>query len=193
VARTVGAAEAKARLGALLGGVFYRGERYIIERRGHPVAALVPVHELAQQTADDARFNAFLTLVGGWSDVDDAEIDAVVSDIYAARASDHGRTVSLGQYSRDDRERRRKRVRTMTEQPTSLLVRGDQPLVGVVVHEGDQEFTRYSTDDGAADVAGIERALALAGAWADLDWDEAEAELDRIRHESQPTPPITDL
>jgi hypothetical protein len=35
--------------------------------------------------------------------------------------------------------------------------------------------------------------LALAGAWADLDWEEAEAELDRIRHESQPTPPITDL
>ena len=85
----------------------------------------------------------------------------------------------------------------MTEHPTSWLVRGDQPLVGVVIHEGDQEMVRYSTEDGdgnqAADQAGIERALSLAGAWADLDWEEAEAELDRIRHESQPTAPITDL
>jgi hypothetical protein len=30
----------------------------------------------------------------------------------------------------------------------------------------------------------------LAGAWADLDWEEALDELDRIRHESDPTPPI---
>jgi hypothetical protein len=37
------------------------------------------------------------------------------------------------------------------------------------------------------------RARALAGAWADLDWEEAHDELDRIRHESDPTPPIDDL
>ena len=37
------------------------------------------------------------------------------------------------------------------------------------------------------------RLTVLAGAWSDLDWDEAEKELDRIRHESNPTPPITDL
>jgi hypothetical protein len=33
----------------------------------------------------------------------------------------------------------------------------------------------------------------LAGAWADLGWEEALDELDRIRHESQPTPPIDDV
>jgi type I restriction enzyme, R subunit len=38
--------------------------------------------------------------------------------------------------------------------------------------------------------AGVQEALALAGAWRDLDWDEAERKLDRIRHESEPTPPI---
>ena len=41
--------------------------------------------------------------------------------------------------------------------------------------------------------ASIQDALDLARAWADLDWGEAEAELDRIRHQSNPTPPMTDL
>jgi hypothetical protein len=43
---------------------------------------------------------------------------------------------------------------------------------------------------GAVRTAAIANALALAGAWRDLDWDEAMKELDRIRHESTPTPPI---
>jgi hypothetical protein len=36
----------------------------------------------------------------------------------------------------------------------------------------------------------IEETLALAGSWSDLDWDTMEEELDRIRHESKPTPPF---
>ena len=35
----------------------------------------------------------------------------------------------------------------------------------------------------------VQDALALAGAWSDLKDDEFEA-LDRIRHESKPTPPV---
>jgi hypothetical protein len=34
----------------------------------------------------------------------------------------------------------------------------------------------------------IKETLALAGAWGERDWEEVEAELDRIRHESTPTP-----
>ena len=37
----------------------------------------------------------------------------------------------------------------------------------------------------------LEATLALAGSWKDLDWNEMEAELDRIRHHSKPTPPLT--
>ena len=40
---------------------------------------------------------------------------------------------------------------------------------------------------------GIQRALDLAGAWSDLDWDTMAAALDRIRHESEPTPMIDEL
>lgn len=36
----------------------------------------------------------------------------------------------------------------------------------------------------------IEAALATAGGFSDMDYDQAIEELDRIRHESKPTPPI---
>ena len=39
----------------------------------------------------------------------------------------------------------------------------------------------------------VQDALNAIGAWSDLDWEEALAELDRIRHESKPTPPIDEL
>ncbi len=40
---------------------------------------------------------------------------------------------------------------------------------------------------------GIRDVLALAGAWADLPSEHLEEELDRIRHEGKPTPPIEAL
>jgi hypothetical protein len=36
----------------------------------------------------------------------------------------------------------------------------------------------------------VQDALSLAGAWSHLDWDDMVDALDRIRHESKPTPPI---
>lgn len=46
----------------------------------------------------------------------------------------------------------------------------------------------YFTDEDDADQlttdAAVEAALSLAGAWSDVSWDELEAGLDRIRHES---------
>lgn len=73
----------------------------------------------------------------------------------------------------------------------------DQPLIAIIFEEDGQEIVRYFTDEAEADAAlpseSVQAALDLAGAWSHLDWEEVEAELDRIRHASQPTPPITDL
>lgn len=33
-------------------------------------------------------------------------------------------------------------------------------------------------------------ALDLLGAWSDIPWERMDTELDRIRHENEPTPPI---
>jgi hypothetical protein len=76
----------------------------------------------------------------------------------------------------------------------SLEARPDQPLIGVIVQQDGQEVVRYFVDEATADAAlpdeAVHGALALAGAWSDLDFDEMLDALDRIRHESTPTPPI---
>jgi hypothetical protein len=70
-----------------------------------------------------------------------------------------------------------------------------QPLIGVMTEEQGHEVVRYFTQEQDADRVLSEdttqAALALAGAWSDLAWDELEQALDRIRHESQPTPPLS--
>ncbi len=76
-----------------------------------------------------------------------------------------------------------------------LMARGNLPLIGVFRQEKGREIVHCFSDEAEADEAsslrGIREALSLAGAWSDLNWDEVEKELYRIRHESQPTPPIS--
>jgi hypothetical protein len=70
-----------------------------------------------------------------------------------------------------------------------------EPLIALVLEENGREVTRYFTDDAAADAAlpaeSIQDALALAGAWSGLDWDEMIDALDQIRHQTPPSPPLT--
>jgi hypothetical protein len=77
---------------------------------------------------------------------------------------------------------------------TSLQSDPGQPLIGVIAEEQGQEVVRYFTEEQEADKMMLpsitEEALALAGAWSDLEWDELEKALDSIRHESRPTPPL---
>jgi hypothetical protein len=79
----------------------------------------------------------------------------------------------------------------------SLSVRSDQPLIGIIGEAHGEEVVYYFTEEEAtaavATPESIQDALNLAGAWRDLDWEEAAAALDRIRHQSQPTPPIEQL
>jgi hypothetical protein len=78
--------------------------------------------------------------------------------------------------------------------PTSFDVAYDQPLIGIPLEENGRKVVRYFTDDAEADKALAMRhrrdVRHLAGAWKDLNWEAAADELDRIRHESKPTPPI---
>lgn len=66
-----------------------------------------------------------------------------------------------------------------------------------IVPREDGAGERYFFSDAEMDAAMtpdvIARALALAGAWSDLDWEETASALDRIRHASTPTPPLDDL
>ena len=79
----------------------------------------------------------------------------------------------------------------------SMIVPDDRPLIGVFERQNGRDVVRYFADEDAADAAipqtATQAALAVIGAWSDLDWDEAIDALDRIRHEGKPTPPIDDL
>jgi hypothetical protein len=78
--------------------------------------------------------------------------------------------------------------------PESFIVRADQPLVGVIVHQNGTEMVRYTAGEPVSDrpsrQRSIQHALDLAGAWSDLAFDEIIDPLERIRHESKPTSPI---
>ena len=80
-----------------------------------------------------------------------------------------------------------------------LTTRASQPLIGIPVQEGREEVVRYFTSDEDVDRAlsedtmNVQRALSAIGAWAYLDDEDGPDildELDRVRHESKPTPPF---
>lgn len=75
-----------------------------------------------------------------------------------------------------------------------LVVRAGEPLIGIPDEIDGADVTRYVASDEDADAAmsedSLRDALSLAGAWSHLDWEETLGELERIRRESTPTPPI---
>jgi prevent-host-death family protein len=62
----IGVAEAKRRFADVLGTVRYQGERYVVERNGTPMAALVPLSELSDAVEPEQA--GFLALVGAFED-----------------------------------------------------------------------------------------------------------------------------
>ena len=81
-----------------------------------------------------------------------------------------------------------------TRPAAGMSVGYDQPLIAVPGRENGRDVVRYFASEADADAAlsdgAVQDALSLAGAWSDLDWDETIDALDRLRHESVPTPPI---
>jgi len=63
----ISVADAKRRFADVLGTVRYQGERYVVERNGTPMAALVPLSDLPESSAEKRR-PGFLALVGAFAD-----------------------------------------------------------------------------------------------------------------------------
>jgi len=86
---------------------------------------------------------------------------------------------------------------TQPEPVHSLSARLDQPLIAVVVEENGGDVIKYFVADEEADayVKATQRGSveSLAGAWSHMDEDDVLDSLERIRHESRPTPPLADL
>ena len=80
VPKSINVADVKRRFADVLGAVRYRGECYIVERNGTPMAALVPLSDLPAAPRQPPA--GFLALVGAFDDAPEFA-DAVAS---AARA-----------------------------------------------------------------------------------------------------------
>jgi prevent-host-death family protein len=63
----ISVADAKRRFADVLGAVRYQGERFVVERNGTPMAALVPLTDLPESPAGERR-PGFLALVGAFQD-----------------------------------------------------------------------------------------------------------------------------
>jgi prevent-host-death family protein len=80
----LGVARAKREFSDLLGAVRHRGARFIIERRGTPMAALVPVEEL------EGEPRGFLGLVGAFDDA--PELADALEEIVQERSGEQTRS-----------------------------------------------------------------------------------------------------
>jgi prevent-host-death family protein len=62
--RIVNALKARKGLGRLLEEVYYKGDQYVIERAGRPMAAVVPVWQLKEWQARRERFLGVIDELG---------------------------------------------------------------------------------------------------------------------------------
>ncbi len=97
VAKKVRVTEAKAQLSALMARAGYGGERFLIERRGRPLAALVGVEDLERLEGEGtpSRPLGALALEGAWGELEERDLESVVQEIYAERERDTVRQVDL--------------------------------------------------------------------------------------------------
>lgn len=100
MAEKIRATEAKAHLSALMARVGYGGEKFIIERRGKPLAALVGVEDLErleeERAGSTGRPLGAIAFVGAWGEAEEKDFDAVLDEVYAERGRDTGRLLDPG-------------------------------------------------------------------------------------------------
>jgi prevent-host-death family protein len=98
MSKSISVAETKRRFSELLARTAYAGERFIVARRGTPMAALVGVADLNRLEGDgDARRpgepEGLLAAAGTLADYE--RFEQVMADVYRARRRSKGRSVRL--------------------------------------------------------------------------------------------------
>lgn len=82
----ISVAEVKRRFSDVLGAVRYQQRRFVIERNGTPVAALVP---LGDRAPHPAAASGFLALVGAFEDA--PELSRTLDEVVASRGTQRAR------------------------------------------------------------------------------------------------------
>jgi prevent-host-death family protein len=84
--------KAKARFSSLVDRLIHLKEHIVITKRGKPVAALVPYEEWERREGDTS--SGLASVAPPREDLD-VEIDAMIEEIYAARAKSRARKPAL--------------------------------------------------------------------------------------------------
>jgi prevent-host-death family protein len=90
---TIPLTKAKARLSEIVARLIHRKEAVVITRKRHPVAVIVPFEEWIRNEQASPK-DGLAAAAGALADYD-AEIDAMVETIYAARVKAKDRKVAL--------------------------------------------------------------------------------------------------
>ena len=85
-------AEAKSRFSEYISRVAYAGQRYVISKRGKPIAALVSLEDLENIRASQDT-EKISEIAGKWEDFDEIEED--IARAHNSRKDDRGRDVSF--------------------------------------------------------------------------------------------------
>jgi len=91
--KSISVAETKRRFSELMGRVVFSGERFVIERSGKPMAALVSIEDLKALSKDSpgGKRRGLLAAVGAWEDFE--YLDVVIEEIYRSRKKAKDRLV----------------------------------------------------------------------------------------------------
>jgi prevent-host-death family protein len=90
---TMNVADAKKRLSELMSRVAYNNERFLVQRRGKPMAALVSAEDLLILEQQKAPVRGLLSAAGACADFDDFEL--MIENIYVQRGRAEDRPVDL--------------------------------------------------------------------------------------------------
>ncbi len=93
MSQNVSVTDAKKRLSELMSRVAYNNERFLIERRGKPMAALVSAEDLTRLEQEPKTGQGLLAAVGACADFE--EWDQMIEEIYRQREQAQDRAVSL--------------------------------------------------------------------------------------------------
>ncbi|MFQ5811727.1 MAG: type II toxin-antitoxin system Phd/YefM family antitoxin [Anaerolineae bacterium] len=96
MAQGISVAEAKKRFSELLARAAYSGERFIIERRGTPMAALISLEDLnllEEETAHDQEPQGLLAAAQALADYEGFE--EIMAEVYRSRRQSKSRKVEL--------------------------------------------------------------------------------------------------
>jgi prevent-host-death family protein len=91
----MGVGEAKRRFSELVSRIVYKGERFVIQRNGKSVVALVPAEDLDAFEAEPQEPRGLMAAVGAWAEFGDEQVDEMVEGLYRQRVQAQDRIVDL--------------------------------------------------------------------------------------------------